>query len=104
MPYIDMEQVGLRTKRSHDCGQEYLDQGNKIFIKVETAGAADSGEFDHQIIWMSAMTELKKFAGREKNGERARNCISKVKSTFLRNQVPDSRNCLVFINHLRFNT
>ena len=45
---------------------------------------------------MSAMAKLKEFAGREKNEERARNRISKVKSAFLRDQAPDAEKCLVF--------
>ena len=85
MPTIDMQLVDLRTSRSHDYGRERQDQGNNILIQEETAGAADSGEFSHQIIRMSAMTELKKFSGREKNEERARKCISKLKSAYLLN-------------------
>ena len=49
---------------------------------------------------MSAMAELKEFAGREKNEERDRNCISKVKSAVLRDQAPDVEKCLVFSDHL----
>ena len=45
---------------------------------------------------MSAKGKLKEFAGREKNEERARNRISKVKSAFLRDQAPDAEKCLVF--------
>ena len=46
-------------------------------------------------IRMSAMAEMKEFAGREKNEERARNWISKVKSAFLRDQAPDAEKCLL---------
>ena len=42
------------------------------------------------------MTKLKEFSGREKNEERARNWISKVKSAFLRDQAPEVEKGLVF--------
>ena len=42
------------------------------------------------------MAEQKEFSGREKNKERARNWISKVKSAFLRDQATDAEKCLVF--------
>ena len=45
---------------------------------------------------MSALAELKEFSGREKNEERATNWISKVKSAFLRDQVPEVEKSLVF--------
>ena len=40
---------------------------------MATAGALDGSGFSNQSILMSAMAELKEFAGREKNEERARN-------------------------------
>ena len=73
--------------------------GNKEKIDyphVATAGVVDSSGFSNQRIGMSVMAELKGFAGREKNEERARNWISKVKSVLLRDQSPDAGKCLVF--------
>ena len=63
---------------------------------MAATGAADCGGFYNQRIRMSAMAELEEFAGQEKNEERARNWISKVKSDFLRDQLPDAEKCLVF--------
>ena len=60
------------------------------------AGAVDIRGFFNQRIQMSAMAELKEFDRREKNEERARNWISKVKSSFLRDQATDEEKCLVF--------
>ena len=96
MPDIDMESVGSRLSRSHDYGREHLDQGNKRLPHVATAWAADDGGFSNQIIRMSAMDEVKELDGREKNEERARNWIRKVKSSFLRDQAPDADQYLVF--------
>ena len=95
MPDIDMESVGSRPNGSHDCGHEHREQGGKKLPQVATAGAAESGGFSNQRFRMSAMAELKELFGLEKNEERARNWISKVKSAFLRDQAPEVEKCLV---------
>ena len=86
---IDMESDGSRPNGSNDYGHELREQGGKRLPQVATAGAAESGGFSNQRIRMSAMAELKEFSGREKNEERDRNWISKVKSAFLRDQAPE---------------
>ena len=60
-----MESVRSRPNRLHDYGRDHRDQVNKIKPQVATAEAADSGGFSNRRIWMSAMAELKAFAGRE---------------------------------------
>ena len=112
MPDIDMESVGSRLSRSHDYGREHRDQGNKRLPHVVTAWAADRDGFSNQRNQMSAMfdsflvrqilsvRQLKESAGREKNEERAKTWISKVKAAFLRDQAPDAERCLVFSNLL----
>ena len=57
---------------------------------MATVGLSNSGGSSNQRIRISAMAELKEFAGREKNEERARNWISKMKSAFLLDQAPDA--------------
>ncbi|POM72193.1 Hypothetical protein PHPALM_11133, partial [Phytophthora palmivora] len=42
------------------------------------------------------MPELKEFAGREGDEDRARAWLNKVKSAFVRDQAPDEEKCLVF--------
>ena len=79
MPDIDMESVGSRPNGSRDYGHEHREQGGKRLAQLVTAGAAESGGFSNQRVQMSAMAELKEFAGREKNEEGVRNWISKVK-------------------------
>ena len=96
MPDIDMESVGSRPNGSHDYGHEHREQGGKRLLQVATAGEEESGVFSSQRIRMSAMAELKEFSGREKNEERSRNWIRKVKSAFLRDQAPKVEKCLVF--------
>ena len=90
-----MASVRSRPSRFQGNDRERRDQGNKRLPQVETAGALDGGGFSNQRIRMSTMAELKDFAGRENNEERARNCISKVKSALLRDQAPDAQKYLV---------
>ena len=84
MPDIDMWLVGSRLSRSSYHYRERRYQGSKILPQVATSGAAESGGFSNQRFRMYAMTELKEFSDREKNEERARNWISKVKLASLR--------------------
>ena len=49
-----------------------------------------------QRVLVSAMTELKEFSGKDRDEDRARSWISKVKSAFLRDQVSDEEKCWVF--------
>ncbi|KAF0688134.1 Aste57867_20223 [Aphanomyces stellatus] len=46
-------------------------------------------------IRVSAMSELKEFAGKDDDEDRARAWIGKVKSAFVRDQAPDDEKCLV---------
>ena len=45
---------------------------------------------------MSAIADLKEFSGRDKDEDRARSWVSKVKLVFLRDQAPDEEKFLVF--------
>ena len=49
-----------------------------------------------QRIRFSVIGDLKEFNGRDRDEDRARIWISKVKSAFLRDQIPDEEKCLVF--------
>ena len=42
------------------------------------------------------MRDLKEFNGRDRDEDRARRWIDKIKSAFLRDQAPDVEKCLVF--------
>ncbi|GMF25324.1 unnamed protein product [Phytophthora fragariaefolia] len=42
------------------------------------------------------MSELKEFAGKDGDEDRARSWLGKVKSAFIRDQAPDQETCLVF--------
>ena len=63
-PDIDMESVGSRPSISRDYCREHRDQGNKRLPQVATVDAADINGFANQRLRMSAMAELKAFAGR----------------------------------------
>ena len=49
-----------------------------------------------QHIRFSVIGDLKEFNGRDRDEVRARSWVSKVKLTFLRDQIPDEEKCLVF--------
>ena len=44
---------------------------------------------------MYAIADLKEFNGKDRDEDRARSWISKVKSAFLRDQTPDEEKCVV---------
>ncbi|GMF41738.1 unnamed protein product [Phytophthora fragariaefolia] len=48
------------------------------------------------LIRVSAMSELKEFAGKDGDEDRAWSWLGKVKSAFIRDQAPDQEKCLVF--------
>ena len=50
---------------------------------------ASGGGLNATRIRMSAIADLKEFNGKDKDEDRARSCIVKVKSAFLRDQAPD---------------
>ncbi|GMF15143.1 unnamed protein product [Phytophthora fragariaefolia] len=50
----------------------------------------------HPRIRVSALSELKEFAGKDGDEDRARSWLGKVKSAFIRDQAPDQEKCLVF--------
>ena len=97
---VDMESVGSLLSRLYDYGHEHREPGNERLPHVATEGAADSGGLSNQRIRMYAMAELKEFAEREKNEKQDRNWNSKVKSTFLCDQAPYAKKCMMFSDHL----
>ncbi|CAI5718029.1 unnamed protein product [Peronospora effusa] len=96
IPDVEMELVGSRHSRSNIGGP--LDLGFEDLRRplVAAAEAMQSGGFTTQRIRVSAIANLKKFTGRDRDEDRARSWISKVKSAFLRDQAPDNEKCLVF--------
>ena len=74
-----------------DSGQE-----ERRHAMVATTETLQNGGGIPQRIRVSAMTELKEFSDKNRDEDRARSWISKVKSAFLRDQAPDEEKCLVF--------
>ena len=56
---------------------------------MATAETLQNGGGVPQRIRVSAMTELKEFSGKDIDEDKARSCISKVKSSFLRDLAPE---------------
>ncbi|GMF58132.1 unnamed protein product [Phytophthora fragariaefolia] len=74
-----------------------LDLGRPARATVATTTATTSNQtINTPRIRVSAMSELKEFAGKDGDEDRARSWLGKVKSAFIRDQAPDQEKCLVF--------
>ena len=95
----------MKSVRSHRSRSDFLDpedvdpddsgQEERRRAMVATAEKLQNDGEIPQLIRVSAMTELKEFSGKDRDGNKARARISKVKSAFLRDQAPDEGKCLV---------
>ena len=63
---------------------------------VATAETSQNSGGSPQRIRVSAMKELNIFSGKDRDEDKARSWISKVKSAFLRDQAPDEEKCFMF--------
>uniref|UniRef100_A0AAV1UTN0 Retrotransposon gag domain-containing protein n=1 Tax=Peronospora matthiolae TaxID=2874970 RepID=A0AAV1UTN0_9STRA len=70
-------------------------EGRRHDMVATTETLQDGGSI-FQRIRVSAMKELKEFSGKDRDEDRARSWISKVKSAFLRDQTPDKEKFLEF--------
>ena len=100
-----MESVRSHLSRSDILYHEDVDpddsgQEEQRCASLFTAETLQNGGEIPQRIRVSAMTELKEFSGKDRDEDRARSWISKVKSAFLRDQAPEEEMCLVFGNLL----
>ncbi|POM64180.1 Hypothetical protein PHPALM_20326 [Phytophthora palmivora] len=96
---VDMESVESsdRHPSPHEYDPDDLDLDPPRRAAVASASATTTGRSTSvPRIQVSAMSELKEFAGREGDEDRARAWLSKVKSAFMRDQAPDEEKCLVF--------
>ncbi|OWZ07149.1 hypothetical protein PHMEG_00020498 [Phytophthora megakarya] len=67
---------------------------------VTTAASGSTGFTMIQRVWISAISDLKEFSGKDPDEDRARAWISKVKSAFMRDQASDEEKCLTFADLL----
>ncbi|OWZ22517.1 hypothetical protein PHMEG_0002773 [Phytophthora megakarya] len=67
---------------------------------VATAASGSTGSTRIQRVRISAISELKKFSGKDPNDDRSLVWISKVKSAFTQDQASDEENCLTFADLL----
>ncbi|GMF40661.1 unnamed protein product [Phytophthora fragariaefolia] len=94
-----MESVGSPDQpiTAWEYGPDDLDLGRAARATVATTTATTSGQaINTPRIRVSAMSELKEFAGKDGDEDRARSWLGKVKSAFIRDQAPDQENCMVF--------
>ena len=100
-PDVEMESVQSYTHHPEffypdDIDPDDSGQEDRRHAMVATTETLQDGGSIPQRIRVSAMTELKEFSGKDRDEDRARSWISKVKSAFLRDQAPDEEKCLVF--------
>ncbi|POM74918.1 Hypothetical protein PHPALM_8045, partial [Phytophthora palmivora] len=94
-----MESVGSPDQypNLHEYDPDDLDLDPPRRAAVASASAATTGRSTSvPRIRDSAMSELKGFAGKEGDEDRARAWLNKAKSAFVRDQAPDEEKCLVF--------
>uniref|UniRef100_A0AAV1T405 Uncharacterized protein n=1 Tax=Peronospora matthiolae TaxID=2874970 RepID=A0AAV1T405_9STRA len=96
-PDVEMESVRSYISLSDCVDPEDADTDDSGQDERRRAMVANTETFKKgggipQRIRVSAMTELKRFSGKDRD----RSWISKVKSAFLRDQAPDEEKCLVF--------
>ncbi|KAE8988836.1 hypothetical protein PR002_g21634 [Phytophthora rubi] len=93
---VDMESVG---SQDHPELWEYdpddLDMGATRQTAATAAAVAPTGSPAVQRIKISAISDLKEFTGKDRDEERARGWISKVKSAFTRDQATGEEKCLI---------
>ncbi|KAE9282870.1 hypothetical protein PR003_g27290, partial [Phytophthora rubi] len=98
---VDMESV---VSQDHPELWEYdpddLDIGATRRTAVTAAAVASTGSPAVQRVKISAISDLKEFTGKDRDEERARGWISKVKSAFTRDQATDEEKCLTFADLL----
>ena len=100
-PDVEMESVQSHISRSdvfdpEDSDPEDSGQEERRHAMVATTGTLQRGSDVPQRIRVSAIAELKEFSGKDRDEDRARSWIGKVKSAFLRDQASDEERCLVF--------
>ncbi|POM71784.1 Hypothetical protein PHPALM_11597 [Phytophthora palmivora] len=96
---VDMESVGSPDQHPnlHEYDPDDLDHDPPRRATVASASATTTGRSKSAPrIRVSAMSELKEFAGKEGDEDQARAWLSKVKSAFVRDQASDEEKCLVF--------
>uniref|UniRef100_A0AAV1TQF8 Uncharacterized protein n=2 Tax=Peronospora matthiolae TaxID=2874970 RepID=A0AAV1TQF8_9STRA len=95
MPYTNMESADSHGSHGSAFYPDDLDIDGVLRPHLAIAKAITGEGIARQQIRMSAIADLEEFSGRNHDDDRARSWVRKVKSAFLRDQAPDSRNCLV---------
>ncbi|GMF14949.1 unnamed protein product [Phytophthora fragariaefolia] len=96
---LEMESVGSpdRPTTAWEYDPDDLDLGRPARATTATTTATTSNQaISTPRIRVSAMSELKEFAGKDGDEDRALSWLGKVKSAFIRDQAPDQEKCLVF--------
>ncbi|KAE9273787.1 hypothetical protein PF001_g27354 [Phytophthora fragariae] len=99
---VEMEPAGSdgleRLQWEYD--PDDLDLPTAAPAAVATAAAGSSESTLIQRVRISAISDLKEFTGKDQDDDRARAWISKVKSSFMRDQASDEEKCLTLADLL----
>ncbi|OWZ07782.1 LOW QUALITY PROTEIN: hypothetical protein PHMEG_00019785 [Phytophthora megakarya] len=100
------QDVEMESIRSSDHGSRWeydpddVDFPTSAQATVATATAGSTGSTMIQRVRISAISDLKEFAGKDQDEDRARAWMCKVKSAFMGNQASDDEKCLTFADLL----
>uniref|UniRef100_A0AAV1VKB8 Retrotransposon gag domain-containing protein n=1 Tax=Peronospora matthiolae TaxID=2874970 RepID=A0AAV1VKB8_9STRA len=100
MPDVEMESVGsdiyqhIHEAAEYDPDDLWMPEPRRPHVAA-TGATTGGGSITHRIR-ISAISELKELSGKDREEDKARTWIGKVKSAFIRDQAPDEERCLVF--------
>ncbi|KAE9012345.1 hypothetical protein PF005_g30209 [Phytophthora fragariae] len=99
---VEMESAGSDDleRLQWECDPDDLDLPAATPAAVATAAVGPSESTVIQRVRISAISDLKEFTGKDQDADRARAWISKVKSSFMRDQASDEEKCLTLADLL----
>lgn len=95
VPDVDMESVESVADHQGEYDPDDLSIAIPRRPAIATAEVVESSGPATTRIRVSAISELKEFSGKDRDEDRARSWLGKVKSAFVRDQAPDNEKCLV---------
>ncbi|GMF31705.1 unnamed protein product [Phytophthora fragariaefolia] len=93
---VDMKSVGSAHSHLSEYDRDDLNVDVPARAAVAATDSSRAGTLSATRISVSAISDLKEFSRKDRVKDRARSWFSKVKSSFVRDQAPDSERCLVF--------
>ena len=96
-PDMEMESVkDSNHSRSHNDDPYDFDDRDFRRPSVATAEAIPRSGITSHMLRLSTVNDLKEYNGRDRDEDRSRSCIGRVKSALWRDQTEDPEKCLIF--------